>query len=596
MQATEHEQSLLTRGISRRSALRLIVSGGSMAILAACSGAPTVPPASAPTSAPGATTAPAAAAAPQPTTASAAAAVAQPTTASASGTTAPGQAAAGAQGTTATSGTLNVTLADLATENLDTILAAPNLNVVPLIYESLLQYDENGNLIPWLAESWDMSPDGLLWTFNIRKGVKFTNGDDLTADDVKFSIERYASDASTSAWSPMHRQTVDQVEATDPYTVKVHSKSPPYLFYPDAIAGTWIQGKKYFDQVGLDTFSKQPVGTGPWKLTKFTPGVSAELATNADYWGPSDNKPVWDSLVLTNTPEESTRIAMLKRGEADIAAVSWDNAVSLRDGGYQLRQTRASTLPALFLIGYWMQPGPTSDQGVREAMDIAINRQELCDSFFKGFAKPGAGNFALTDLHYGFDPIWYSTPYDPDRAKQLLQAAGYPNKFSDPTINIFTVSQVGWEPDFLQVIAGYWQAVGMQTQLVPMDFTAMRNGWVAPDPKMMGGIATWIGIGGGAAGNSMPAQQNNMTSQGVNQAAHDPDLDKMFFDMIAELDASKRLDDWHQVQQKAFSLHSIEGICRVFDQYAVSDKVGDWTGLDYLANSFIMGLSGIQHR
>ena len=75
-----------------------------------------------------------------------------------------------------------------------------------------------------------------------------------------------------------------------------------------------------------------------------------------------------------------------------------------------------------------------------------------------------------------------------------------------------------------------------------MDFTAMRNGWVAPDPKMMGGIATWIGIGGGAAGNSMPAQQNNMTSQGVNQAAHDPDLDKMFFDMIAELDPNKRLE------------------------------------------------------
>ena len=112
----------------------------------------------------------------------------------------------------------------------------------------------------------------------------------------------------------------------------------------------------------------------------------------------------------------------------------------------------------------------------------------------------------------------------------------------------------------------------------------------------MGGIATWIGIGGGAAGNSMPAQQNNMTSQGVNQAAHDPDLDKMFFDMIAQLDPNKRLEMWHQVQQKAFSLHTIEGICRVYDQYAVSDKVGDWTGLDYLPDSFIMGLSGVQHR
>ncbi|MBV9894913.1 MAG: ABC transporter substrate-binding protein [Chloroflexi bacterium] len=594
MSNMDRAHSLLNAGISRRTALRLMASGGSMAILAACS-APAPAPAPPPT-APAATSAPAAAPAAKPTTAAAAttapaaAPAAQPTTAAAA-TTAPA-AASGAK----TGGTLNVALADLATENLDTILAAPNLNVVPLIYEPLLQYDEKGNLTPWLAESWDMSPDGLTWTFNIRKGVTFTNGDELTSDDVKFSIERYVSDASTSAWSPMHRQTVNQVDAVDKYTVKVQSKNPPYLFYPDAIAGTWIHPKKYFDQVGLDTFSKQPVGTGPWKLTKFSPGTSAELAANKEYWGQSNNKPVWDNLVLFNTPEESTRIAMLKRGEADIVGVNWDNAISLRDQNFQLRQTRASTLPALFLIGYWMQPGPTSDQRVREAMDIAINRQELCDSFFKGFAKPGAGNFAITELHYGFDDVWYSTPYDTDRAKQLLQDAGYPGKFKDPTINIFTVSQVGWEPDFLQVIAGYWQGVGIQTQLVPMDFTAMRNGWVAPDPKMMGGIATWIGIGGGAAGNSMPAQQNNMTSQGVNQSAHDPDLDKMFFDMIAQLDSNKRLDMWHQVQQKAFSLHSIEGICRVFDQYAVSDKVGEWTGLDYLADALIMGLSGVQHR
>ncbi len=589
MQAVQHKQPILDTGITRRGALRLIVSGGAMAVLAACSASTTAPAAGgAATSAPAATTAPASAAAP---TSAPAATTAPASGAAPAATTAPAQASASTSG-----GTLNVALADLGTENMDTILAAPNLNVVPLIYEPLLQYDEKGNLIPWLAESWEMSPDGLLWTFNIRKGVKFTNGDELTSDDVKFSIERYVSDASTSAWSPMHRQTVDQVEAVDPYTVRVHSKSPPYLFYPDAIAGTWIHPKKYFDTVGLDTFSKQPVGTGPFKLNKLTSGVSAELATNTDYWGPSNNKSVWDNLVLFNTPEESTRIAMLKRGEADIVGVSWDNATALRDQSYQLRQTRASTLPALFLVGYWMQPGPTSDQRVREAMDIAINRQELCDSFFKGFAKPGAGNFALTDLHYGFDPIWYSTPYDTGRATQLLQDAGYPGSFRDPTINIFSVSQVGWEPDFLQVIAGYWQAVGIQTQLVPMDFTAMRNGWVAPDPKMMGGIATWIGIGGGAAGNSMPAQQNNMTSQGVNQAAHDPDLDKMFFDMIAELDPNKRLDDWHQVQQKAFSLHSIEGICRVFDQYAVSDKVGDWTGMDYLANALIMGLTGVQHR
>jgi ABC-type transport system substrate-binding protein len=87
-----------------------------------------------------------------------------------------------------------------------------------------------------------------------------------------------------------------------------------------------------------------------------------------------------------------------------------------------------------------------------------------------------------------------------------------------------------------------------------------------------------------------------MTLKGVNQVCNDADLDKMFFQMTAELDANKRLDLWHQVQQKAYSLHTMVGICRVFDQFAVSDKVGEWTGLNYLYDGMILGLAGVQHR
>ena len=202
----------------------------------------------------------------------------------------------------------------------------------------------------------------------------------------------------------------------------------------------------------------------------------------------------------------------------------------------------------------------------------------------------------MTDLHYGFDPIWYGIKFEPERAKQLLKDAGYPDKFSDPAVRIFSVSQVGWEPDFLQVISGYWEAVGVKTQLVPMDFTAMRSGWVAADPKLMGGVVTWVGVGSGTAGNQMPAQQNNMTTQGVNHASGDPELEKLFFDTIAELDPKKRLEKWHTVQQQAFALHSFPGISRVYDQYAVSDKVGEWQGMTHLNNALVMGLAGVQQR
>ncbi len=543
-----------------------------MAILAACGVSPTPPPTSAPTSATPPTSA------------------AQPTSAPAA-TTAPASATNAAA---TTGGTLNVTLADLGTENNDVILAAVN-NPFYLIYEPLLRPDEQGNTVPWLASSYEMSPDGKLWTFNLRKDVRWVNGDEFTSDDVQFTIERFISDASKSPWSPLHRQTVDHIELPDKYTVKVFAKDPPYIFYPDAILGTSMIPKNYFNKVGADTFAKQPIGTGPWHLTKFTPGVSAEFEAFKDYWG---TKPAWDNLVLLQVPEESTRIAMLKRGEADIIGVSSDNAVNLRDSGFQLRQTKASTIPGLFLPGYWLKPGPTSDQSVREAMDIAINRQEIVDSFFKGFGQPAAGNIELTELRWGFDPIWYSIKYEPDRAKQLLKDAGYPGKFQDPTVHIFSVTQssAGWEPDLLQVVSGYWEAVGIKTELVPMDFTAMRSAWLAKDPNIMGGVAPWMGIGAGSAGDDIPAQQNHMTSKGVNVGGNDPQLDQDFFAMTAELDANKRLALWHKVQQEAFALHSVLGLARIFDQYVVNDKIGDWTGMTYLANGFLIGLAGVQHR
>ncbi len=107
-----------------------------------------------------------------------------------------------------------------------------------------------------------MSPEGKVWTFNLRKDVKWTNGDELTSDDVKFSFERYISDDSKSPWSPLHRQTVDHMETPDKYTLQVYAKDPPYVFYPDAVQGTAIIPRSISTR-SARTPSKQPVGPGP---------------------------------------------------------------------------------------------------------------------------------------------------------------------------------------------------------------------------------------------------------------------------------------------------------------------------------------------
>src|SRR5262245_55749605 len=190
----ERDPFLPSGDISRRTALRLLAASGVVALLAACRGAGPAPASNAPASPPQAST--------------------------------PASAPASSAAKT-TGGTLNVAVSDLGNENLDVILATTNNNVVVLTYERLMLYNEQGQLIPWLAESWQMSEDGRQWTFKLRKGVKFTNGDDFTSADVKFSFERFVSDAAKSAWAPMHRQTIDQIETPDDLTVKVLAKAPP---------------------------------------------------------------------------------------------------------------------------------------------------------------------------------------------------------------------------------------------------------------------------------------------------------------------------------------------------------------------------------
>ncbi len=489
------------------------------------------------------------------------------------------------------SGTLRVVEVSLGTQSMDAIVTTEAPPQAYLIYEPLLRYDDKGNLIPWLARSWSMSPDGKVWTFNLRPGVKWQNGDDFTSADVKFSLERYISPDSQSAWAPMQRNTVDRIETPDNYTVVVDAKAVN-VFYGDFIVGALMTPKNYFEQVGADTFSKQPIGTGPWKMTSFSPGASVELEAYKDYWG---TKPAWDKLELLQIPEESTRVAMLKRGEVDIAPVSNDNAIALRSTGYQLRQTKSAAAPAYYIPGYWATSGPTSDQRVREAMDIAINRQEIVDSFFEGFGKPTVGSTGLDESHWGFDPIWYTNTYDPERAKQLLRDAGYPDKFSDPVIQVYSTVQGSFasEPELVQLLVAYWEAVGIKTRLVPIDVNAMRSAWIALDPRTVGSVVPWIG---GTRPNNIAGQQNNMTSKGINVAANDPQLDSMYLAMLSELDPARRLAAWQSIQQRAFALHSVVGVARTYQQYVVSDKVGDWTGMDFNINGFELGLSDVQKR
>src|SRR5216117_493367 len=170
-------------------------------------------------------------------------------------------------------------------------------------------------MAPSLAESWSMSPDGLVYEFVLRRGVKFHNGEPITADDAKFSFERYRGISAK-----VLKEKVAAVETPDPSHLRFRLKQPwPdfMTFYATPATGAaWVVPKKYVEKVGEDGFKKAPIGAGPYRFVSFTPGVELVVEAFEGYWRKA---PSVRRLVFKSVPDGATRLAMLKRGEADIA-------------------------------------------------------------------------------------------------------------------------------------------------------------------------------------------------------------------------------------------------------------------------------------
>jgi len=441
------------------------------------------------------------------------------------------------------------------------------------MYDTLVGIDPEGNIIPSLAESWSVSDDGVVWTFNLRKGLKFHNGEEVTSADVKHSLERHMGPASRSPWGGQFRATIGEIELPDPYTVVINTKKISHLFYTIMMGGS-ITPKAYIEEHGDEYFNQNPIGTGPWKLVKLTPGVSIELEANKDH---HRYVPAFEKLIVELVPEESTRIAKLKRGEIDITSVSMDRAVQLQKEGYEMRTLARPSNPIVAFSNLWDATGPTSDIRVRQALSLAINRPEIAEAFFQGLAEPW-GVLWTAETSWGFDPAWKEEPYDPVKAQSLLKQAGYPGSFENPEVKLYSHAQVGagWLPDFAQIIAGYWEAIGVKTRIVPIESGKLRGKIYTdpPDPTMVGSAWVWFMP-------TMPVSLNYLESAyktGVNwRLVSDPEWDALYDSVHAEPNETKRIELFRELVKNAHDRYVCLGVSSLFSQYAVSDKIGEWT-------------------
>jgi peptide/nickel transport system substrate-binding protein len=340
-----------------------------------------------------------------------------------------------------------------------------------------------------------MAKDCLTYTLYLRKGVQWQGGwGEFTAEDIKYTYERSMRKDSINFFKKHLNNSIKRMEVVDPYTLRIHLKKPNAEFEEIILQkAAPIISKKYVETVGDEKARWEPIGTGPYRMIEHREGEYIKYEAVDKHWR---IVPEFKYLYQYIVPEESTRWAMLQTKKIDLASVNQTRVPEIKKiavmdfkvspGGYNIYVVFGGQITPedkRFEKGYHSSD-PWVDVRVREAMSIAINREDICKNFYKGLAKPITLGWMLPG-HEDLPPI----PYDPERAKKLLAEAGYPNGFEFTAIGSGAWPPAVEMPQIIEILAGYWERIGLRPKLLPMDKVEVRR--VGRVGKHVNHVYTW---------------------------------------------------------------------------------------------------------
>ena len=439
--------------------------------------------------------------------------------------------------------------ADVTSIDPHQINIAPNNAVDWHIFEALTHVDADTRLVPGLATSW-RAIDGTTWEFKLRRGVKFHDGADFTAEDVAFSIDRATELGAKGGQFANFVKPIVSKQILDPYTIRFKTATP-YAILPYDLNSIYIVSRKSAAGASTEDFNsgKAAIGTGPFKLATFRRGDRVELVRNESYWA---DKPVWQKVTLRILPSDPARTAALLAGDVDAieniptadtarikanANFRLEQKVSWRTIFFHLDQYRDHPPGVTDKNGKTLAKNPFRDVRVREALALAINRQAIVERAMEGFAV-AAGNIVAPPV-FGHNATVKPAAYDPDAAKKLLAAAGYPDGFSivlaAPNNRYVNDDQVA------QVVAQMLARVGItvsrvETHPAASYFTKARNGDFAF--AMLG----WGSFGADLALRTLVATSNAEKGYGTwNWGRYsNPRVDQLVEQALASVDPARR--------------------------------------------------------
>jgi len=431
--------------------------------------------------------------------------------------------------------------------------------VLYALHDAIVKPMPGQALAPSLAESWSASEDGLGYEFVLRQGAKFHNGDPVTAEDVKFSFERYRGTARD-----LMKDRVAAIETPDPRHVRFKLKQPwpDFLtFYGSASGAGWIVPKTYVERVGDEGFKKTPIGAGPYKFVSFTPGVELVFEAFDQYWR---KPPSVKRLIFKVIPDETTRLAALKRGEVDIAySIRGELAEELqRTPGLTLKPAVVQGVFNIYFADQWDPKSLWHDERVRRAASLAIDRDGINQALTLGYSLV-TGNPIVADHNEFF---WPPPPpvYDPEKAKQILAEAGFPKGleggeyFCDSSY-----ANVG------EAVLDNLQAVGIRMKLRPLERAAFIKEYAEKTLKNV------IQSGPAPFGNAATRFEAYVIKGGPFVYGSYSDIDALYQQQSVELDHKKRKAILHKMQQLLYERTIFAPIWQLAFLNGVGPRVGE---------------------
>jgi peptide/nickel transport system substrate-binding protein len=418
-------------------------------------------------------------------------------------------------------------------------------NVLNNVLEPLVHYDRNMNIVPVLAESWQVQPDQVTWRFKLRQNVKFQNGEAFNADAVKFTVDR-TMDADLRARGlndPFpSRSSVTKVNVIDPYTVDMVLKEPNIVM-PVFLTFLYILEPKYYTSKSIQETALQPMGTGPWRVTEWQKGDHLTLQSYPGYWRGDPGIP---EIRFKPVPEKSTRLNMLLAGEADVVGGLLPEDFPSVDGDAKLRISRASGSRRVHL-GIPSNLPRYHSRAVRQALLQAIDYDGLAKSLL-GPMAPQRRNNVLVAGDGWLNAQIPLIQYNPDAAKQALQAAGFP--FSDK-VSIYTPQgRYLKDKELATAIAGNLRAIGINAEAQVLDWTIytdrMRSDKGLDDLYLLG-----LGsrFNGPEDASIVTTDQIWDQTHWIQETENGPKFQALYKELLKQTDEAKQKDMVNQLQQ-----------------------------------------------